>query len=93
MQSLEDFSVLTDSKVAIKSWQEKTMYQRRKLENEKFIMMTNETTKDIETFKLVDSLEIVLRDGSTNDENLEKKLPWSLLESSEDFTVIQINFV
>lgn len=71
MQSLEDFSVLTDSKVAIKSWQEKTMYQRRKLENEKFIMMTNETTKDIETFKLVDSLEIVLRDESTNDENLE----------------------
>lgn len=71
MQSLEDFSVLTDSKVAIKSWEEKTMYQRRKLEDEKFIMMTNETTKDIETFKLVDSLEIVLRDESSNDENLE----------------------
>ena len=71
MQSLEDLSVLTDSKVAIKSWEEKTMYQRRKLEDEKFIMMTNETTKDIETFKLVDSLEIVLRDESTNDENLE----------------------
>ena len=52
------------------------------------ILLTNTTTFVDEEFRIFDSLEVIL----ITDEDEEQQIAWSLLESTEDFTVFKLSF-
>ena len=63
---LADYTAIQDTKVAIKNRQQKTFFDRRKLQGatNAYVMLTDDETYETDEFMIVDSLEIVLlRDG------------------------------
>ena len=54
-------------------------------------MLTNETSFETSEFKVVEPLEVVLR-NEADEVEMESKLEWNILKSTEDHTLIKINF-